>query len=397
VGWPQVEVPRESKRETFILQWPDFPFSFKEEADRFIERQSGRDLSDEGPARPLRQSSCETRLYQLRLCASALVHQGMSADTITSISVLTTFENYQKILRFFYDRHNQKTSPQITHLAAFLKALAQHWVKVEEEELKRIKALSKRLIVPRQGMTQKNRERLRPLNDETMAQSFSDIAFRIRRELEKEGGSPAHKAIQAQIAVAILILQLAPIRLKNLTQIDINKNLLARGNKVYLVIEPKDVKNDVLIDFELPEILIEMIAWYLKEYRHVLIKKPTEALFPGANGGPKAQGTLGQQISNRVFRYTGMPFNPHLFRHAGGLMFLNIHPGQYETLRLVLGHKSIETTTSYYAGAETRSASAHFAETIVRRFEEKKSQIGRPKKTLSRNAALLLQSERCSS
>jgi integrase len=390
LGWPQVVIPRETKIETFILQWSDFPPSFKAEVDRFIERQTGRDLSEEGPPKPWRPSTCQTRLYQLRMAASALVRQGMAPEEITSISVMTNFDDYRRIMQFFYERRDQKTSPQIAQLASFLKDVARHWVKVSEDELKRLKNLSSRLAVPRQGMTAKNRERLRPLNDETRVSTFLDLPFRIRRELDKEGGSAAHKAIQAQIAVAILILQLAPIRLKNLTQIDINKNLIARGDKVYLVIEPSDVKNNVLIDFELPDILVEMISWYLREYRDVLIKEPTDALFPGSKSGPKSQATLGQQISARVHRYTGMAFNPHLFRHAGGLMFLNIHPGQYETIRLLLGHKSIETTTSYYAGAEMRTAGQHFASTISQRLQVKHSPTVRPKKSLSATTALLL-------
>lgn len=136
-----------------------------------------------------------------------------------------------------------------------------------------------------------------------------------------------------------------------------------------------------------------MLAWYIKEHRPLLMKQPSNALFPGAKGGPKSKSTLGNQISETVLRYTNMPFNPHLFRHAGGKMFLDINPGQYEVVRRVLGHKSIATTTSIYTGAETRSAGQHFNSTIAHRIEERKSKSAAPKKTLSRNAAKLLQAK----
>ncbi|NDB69993.1 MAG: hypothetical protein EB015_18725 [Methylocystaceae bacterium] len=54
----------------------------------------------------------------------------------------------------------------------------------------------------------------------------------------------------------------------------------------------------------------------------------------------------------------------HLFRHAGGKIFLDSKPGQYEVVRRVLGHKSLATTTSIYTGAETRSAGQLFAQVI---------------------------------
>ena len=389
-GWPQVEIPRETKREIYVLPWSDFPASLKEEVDRYMDRQTGRDLSDDGPPKPWREASCRTRLYQLRAAASALVHQGVAPSEISSLAVLAGYENVQKTLRFFYDRNGQKTSAQVAGMAAFLKDVAKYWVKAEEAELNKLERLSKRLKVPRQGMTAKNRERLRPLDDPTKVDAFLDIPYRIRREMDKTRGSARNKAVRAQLGVAILILQNAPIRLKNLVEIDIFKNLIPRGKKLFLVIDGSQVKNGEPIDFELPENVAGMIAWYLREHRPLLIQQPSDALFPGVSGGPKTQGMLGVQISKTVQRYTGMEFNPHLFRHAGGKMFLDINPGQYEVVRRVLGHRSIATTTSIYTGAEIRSAGQHFASVIERRREAKKTDPAASKKTLSVNAGKLL-------
>lgn len=390
LGWPKIIILRESKRKTYILDWSAFPASLKEEVYRFIERQSGRDLSDDGPPKPWREASCKTRIRQLLVAASVLVHQGLPANEITSISVLTTFENYQKILRFFYDRNEQKTSPQIAQLASFLKDVARHWVKVSEDEINRLKKLSSRLAVPRQGMTAKNRERLRPLDDPEKVQAFLDLPYRIRREMDKKRGSARHKAVLAQICVAILILQTAPIRLKNLTQIDIRNHLISRGNRLYLVFDGSEVKNNEPIDFELPDNVVEMLAWYIREHRPILINEPSDALFPGQTHAAKSQGLLGDQISKTVFKYTGMTFNPHLFRHAGGKLFLDMRPGEYEVVRRILGHRSIATTTSIYTGAETRTAGQHFAATIAQRLDAKKSQAAYSKKALSKKTAMLL-------
>ena len=76
---------------------------------------------------------------------------------------------------------------------------------------------------------------------------------------------------------------------------------------------------------------------------------------------PKSPQGLGAQIKAAVFRFSGLKVNPHLFRHAGAKIFLDQRPGQYEVVRQVLRHRSIETTTSFYAGAETRSAGMHYA------------------------------------
>ena len=56
---------------------------------------------------------------------------GHEPGDITSLAVLLTFENYQRILRFLLDRHDGKDSPQVAHMAAFLKSVVRHWLKVD--------------------------------------------------------------------------------------------------------------------------------------------------------------------------------------------------------------------------------------------------------------------------
>jgi hypothetical protein len=167
------------------------------------------------------------------------------------------------------------------------------------------------------------------------------------------------------MAAAIALLQAAPIRLKNLTALDVDKNLIARGNRLYLVIPEDEVKNHEPIDFELPAETRDILAWYVREHRPSMLREPSGALFPGKGTKAKSSGALASQIVRTVFRYTGLRFNTHLFRHAAGKIFLDARPGQYEVLRRVLGHRAIATTTSLYAGAETRSAGSHFAAVIA--------------------------------
>ena len=52
----------------------------------------------------------------------------------------------------------------------------------------------------------------------------------------------------------------------------------------------------------------------------------------------------------------GLQINPHLFRHLAAKLFLDANPGQYETVRQFLGHRTIVTTMRFYAGFETKAA-----------------------------------------
>jgi integrase len=55
---------------------------------------------------------------------------------------------------------------------------------------------------------------------------------------------------------------------------------------------------------------------------------------------------------------------PHQFRHLAAKVHLDSHPGSYEVVRQLLGHKSLRTTTSFYAGPDTRRAGRAHADLI---------------------------------
>ena len=365
-GWPDIEIPREIRREVYIRPWSDFPPSLKADVDAFLLRLSGADLSEDGPARPARPATLKTREKQLRLAASALFHKGVGVEAISSLADLVAFERFKLILRFLLDRHDNQTSPQIAQIAAFLKGVARHWARADDLTLLQMQKVASRLSTGRRGLTAKNRERLRPFDDPQTVALFLCLPRRIRHEVEKDPRAKERKAVAAQMAAAIAILQVAPLRIGNLAKIDMRKNLIARGKRVYLVVPEGDTKNGEPIDFELPAEVVEIVGWYVREYRPHLLRAPTDALFPGEASGPKSAQELGAQIKAASFRFTGLTVNPHLFRHAGAKIFLDQRPGQYEVVRQVLRHRSIETTTSFYAGAETRSAGQHYAAIIDR-------------------------------
>jgi integrase len=171
----------------------------------------------------------------------------------------------------------------------------------------------------------------------------------------------------AQRAAAIAILQIMPVRRRNISATDMEQNLITRGKRLYLVFEGDETKNEEPVDLEFPPDRKDLVAWYIREYRPHLLSEPNTALFPGEGGKPKGSATLAAQLKKVIKDYLGIDFNLHLFRHAGTKIYLDIRPGNYEVMRRVLGHRSINTTTSTYAGAENKSAGLHFASVLGER------------------------------
>src|SRR5262249_22476455 len=160
--------------------------------------------------------------------------------------------------------------------------------------------------VNQKGMTQKNRERLRPFNDDGAVANLQAIPEKIRRAVDGSNMLPRRAALQAQKSAAIAILLVVPVRLRNLVTLDVERHLIERDGKLYLVVPEHEVKNAHLIDFELPADIADLLAWYVREHRPCLLHSPSTALFPGENGKPKSAATLAAQIKNCVFSHTGL-------------------------------------------------------------------------------------------
>jgi len=365
--WPALELHLKPRRETYSLPWTAFPSTFKADTEAFLTRMSGADLLDEKSCRPVRASTLDTRRRQLLTSASALVHRGRDPSCIQSLADVVEFGSFKEVLRFFTARRGNTSSTMIEHLARFLKSVARHWVNADATVLDKMAAVIKNLTVAHTGMTPKNRQRLSVFNDEENIYALLDLPQRLMRDARSGRYSNIRSAILAQVAVAIELLLVRPLRIGNLTGLELYRHLIrTRTGSWYVAISEDEVKNEFYLEHEVPAESIRLLERYLSDFRPLLAKPGNAALFPGHNGlGAKSKNTLAGQIKEKIQQYIGLTVNSHLFRHFAGFAHLRSNPGEYAVVAHVLGHKSLNTTKKYYTGMETAAAFRHFDKTIM--------------------------------
>jgi integrase len=81
-------------------------------------------------------------------------------------------------------------------------------------------------------------------------------------------------------------------------------------------------------------------------------------------GETKTANMFSTQITQRIQRATGIRMTVHQFRHAAAAIYLKHRPGDYETVRRFLGHRNIQTTTSFYIGLQTTQATVEFGKIV---------------------------------
>jgi hypothetical protein len=71
-------------------------------------------------------------------------------------------------------------------------------------------------------------------------------------------------------------------------------------------------------------------------------------------------------MSKVIYRETVLVMNAHLFRHFAGMLYLRQRPGAYEAVRRLLGHRKLDTTTSFYTDFESKRTIRHYDEVVCR-------------------------------
>ncbi|MBT8001290.1 MAG: hypothetical protein HN578_00080 [Rhodospirillales bacterium] len=161
--WPQrkLTIPNDSRAFTIPLE--KFPLSFQDEIAMAMDQWVGADiLDDTGPDKPLAPATIKKRLIQIRELASALVLSGWDIKNVVSVAQIVDVASAKVILRFYLDRADDKTTSRVHGLAVMIKILAKYVVGVDDDHLETLKDLCNRVDPKAVGMTDKNRDRLRP-------------------------------------------------------------------------------------------------------------------------------------------------------------------------------------------------------------------------------------------
>jgi integrase len=356
-GWPQQRLTIPSYSRTYRLAWDRFPQTLKADLDAYLDHLAGRDILEEIAFKPLCRASITTVRNELSVYLSALVHRGHDPHGFRRLSDVVALPTVKDGLRFFLARAKDGGTDQPHRIARRVTTLAQHWVKVEARHLAALQQLCKQLDPGSEGMTENNRARLRQFDDPENVRKLLGLPTQLEREAARCKVPSRAEALLVQTALAVEILLMLPVRRANLVNLNLERHFTrSRGGVVHLVIPAHEVKNDTAIEAVLPREAVRLLDLYVDRYRPLLLGEPSPWLFPGIGARPKSGRGLGRQISDTIKRKCGLLVHPHLFRHIAAKLYLDAHPGAYGVIRLLHGHKSVNTTTKFYCGAENAAA-----------------------------------------
>jgi len=379
-GWPLQSLSVPQRRKRIALPEADLPPSFIADLDRYLARLTSTDIFDLQSSRPLAAVTVAHRRGQILRFVGELVATGVSAASIPDLRALVEPGMAYRGLQAMLDRKGGP-SGMIHGVAYALLAIAKHYTGSSEDDVAKLRRACARLKPKRHGMTPKNRARLRQFDDPQNLTRILTLPQELLQEAKTKVVAPRHAAALVEVALAIELLQMTALRVKNLASLNLDENIQwSRSSKrgvCHLVVDGRQVKNGEDIDVELEGETVALLRIYLDRYRHNLAPAKSRWLFARQDGRSSVSPiVLARRISETIRKRTGLAVNVHLFRALGAKIYLDQHPGGYEIVRRTLGHKQLSTTTAAYTGMESVSAAKHFDQTIRQRRAHSKRGCG---------------------
>jgi integrase len=301
--------------------------------------------------KPLKISTIENMWQRLRLGYDAAIRAGVPMEELRTFGDLINLDVVAIIGEQL--KVDPESSPRRyrTTFEVLIK-VAREIVGVDRahiEEMLRMKRLVPKCSI---GMTQRNRRTVDQFNDQEATRRLlrcSDELF----EAAFSTGANWWTFGAFQTAISIRIFIQFGIRISDLRQLSYEKHILDTDGPCRLlqILRPEKGTHTSL-EFSIPESLAEKLS----TFRHCIAPRwlgytPT-FLWDGGRGKPKSPAIIRDQVERYIRYYVGVDMNPHAFRHLIAKWFLDADPGDFESVRRVLGHEDVYVTAKYYAGEE---------------------------------------------
>ncbi len=376
-GWPQRRLIEPPVKNCVEVAWEEFPEGLRRDVDRYLDGLTLVRRSRIGQRiRPLKPVTIKCRRAELSAAARMAVRIGVPIHTLTSLSALLAPATAEKILDAYWAQNGEKPKLFTIYLASRFFQIASETKCVDEAACDRLDELRRAIEDHRiGGLTDKNIALIRQVLTPGVWSRTVNLPLEMMAAARSHHShSPGRTAVTAQLAVSIAILTVAPVRLANLVAIKLGFNLIkpdGPDSNYWLVFPDYDVKNRVKLEFPLGQYLTRMIDEYVHEFRPALLRgKNEDWLFPGRRIGAKDKSKFSGQISQRIFKATGLHISVHQFRHAAAAIILQRRPGEYEIARRLLGHRNVQTTINFYVGLENIHASEIFGKIVMEHMHD---------------------------
>ena len=226
--WPKRRLAVPPVKPAVEIEWQEFQSGLRRDVEAYLngltkirKSRSGRHI------KPLRSSTIRARRAELQAAARVAVKIGVPTEKLNSLRSMLKPKVAEKILDAYWQKNGEKPTLYTIDLARRFVAIAKETNCLSETECERLWEIWNCLNMerPPEGLTDKNLTFLRQVLTPGVWGRVVKLPFAMMEEARRQRHRPIRAAVIAQLAVAIAIEAVAPIRLENLTSIKLGANL----------------------------------------------------------------------------------------------------------------------------------------------------------------------------
>ena len=239
-GWPPQKLIEPPPKSALVgPSWEEFPEGLRRDIDTYLtflsqvrRTQSGKRLA------PCKPSTIKVRKAKLVAFVRKAVSLDVPIDGLESFRELLDPQLVERVFDAYWQESGEEPSIYLIELASLLLGIARETQCLDETAIARLDDTRTALEEHRpEGLTEKNMAVVRQVLGSDVWSLVVKLPWRLMREADAiRDRAPVKAAGLAQLAVAIAILSVFPVRLGNLGAIRIGENLIRPGGPVHPIL-----------------------------------------------------------------------------------------------------------------------------------------------------------------
>jgi hypothetical protein len=217
-AWPAQRLTEPPLKAKEGPAWDEFPEGLRHEIDKYLVGLGKLRRGPDGKRRrPCSPRTITTLRAELVAVARMAVRQGIPIENLTSFAALLDPNVIEPVLEAYWKKNGQEPRVYTIDLAWKLLSLAKQ-IGLDESVIERLDDIRGALEEHRHGgLTDKNLKLIRQVLTEGIWSEVVSLPNALMRQARADQAhAPVKAAVTAQLAVAIAILSIAPVRLTNL-------------------------------------------------------------------------------------------------------------------------------------------------------------------------------------
>jgi integrase len=354
------------------------PQTFQDEMALFHKARSPLTYEEVFRCRPLRtERAVDLQCQVIMRIVTALIEVGHPASAITSFDYLTQSGRFEEIMRALKKKTGAAELRQLGAYVSMIHWLAETWRPVDAAELQKLKKLMEVVGSRRAEISDSTLNVLEQLEDPVKREKLKRLGDTIFAEFKSKGERATREdAENFREAIYWEIGLTSGWRPATRARINTQDNIRWGGSKrrrvATLKVPKSREKTEIRLTVELPESTSEMLHYFI-EHALPLLRAAEDPdnpyLFPGYKlGRPTVSYHLSRQSEKLIaLRTHVVGVTGHKSRHVSVMLHLIENPGDWVTVQEHVGHRSLETTKTFYANVTQIESSKRVQKSLGKR------------------------------